>query len=84
MGVQKGWQADQLITLDQIISSSFFYLEKWSPNTKNAVIFAAFFVFAVSTGFLFSGVPKTAVLSAIQHGGLPLAYAHVICIRRGR
>ncbi len=42
MGVQRGWQAHQPITLDQIISSSFFYLEKWSPDTINLKSNAAF------------------------------------------
>ncbi len=42
MGVQRGWQEPLPITLDQIISSSFFYLEKWSPNTINLKSNAAF------------------------------------------
>ncbi len=42
MGVQGRWQAPQPITLDQIISSSFFYLEKWSPDTINLKSNAAF------------------------------------------
>ncbi len=40
MGVQRGWQ--EPLPLDQLISSSFFYLEKWSPDTINLKSNAAF------------------------------------------
>ncbi len=42
MGAKRGWQAQQPITLDQIISSSFFYLDKWSPDNSHLKSNAAF------------------------------------------